>query len=263
MTDDASLNPLLRKKYFLWESPNFNTRPTLAILKGNYGGSNNTTCASYYTFSNRSTITSTGQSQPAANFNKYKNSAINIIEAQYYISNAINNLATDYALAQRCDTSSRYSGNNTIGCCKNSGIKPICSQTFSNFADVNYTPGSSITVNPILQLQDYMYVDTGKKSFCQQVNDISGLIQDLKTIYTTNWNYQTISDDIAANIETNYQRMLKLRNELDLKLQSLLNKTDNNNIQYQNKLQLDSTVYTTVLWTVLATSILYYVFIKI
>ena len=70
----------------------------------------------------------------------------------------------------------------------------------------------------------------------------------------------TTSPTQINDIKKQHSQMIELRNKLDLQLQRLMNK---GSIFAENKLQLDSTVYTTVLWTVLATSVLYYVFIKI
>jgi len=270
---DASLNPLLKKNYYIWESKPYPPKigqivQTLTDLKFNYGGSNSTNCSTYYSTMAASKITNLNSNPDTT---KYSSSSKNVslLDAQTYIVKAINDLTTDIALAQSCDTSSRYSGPSSGGCCTGSMIQPICSKTFSNFADADYKPGvtkndNGTLKNPLLQMQDYLYVENNKKSFCQQVNDISGLIQDFKNIYTN------LSNGVLSNFKinktdpnTSYQNMLTLRNKLDMKLQSLLNKTDLNGPQYQSKLQLDSTVYTTVLWTVLATSVLYYVFIKI
>jgi len=51
------------------------------------------------------------------------------------------------------------------------------------------------------------------------------------------------------------------RNLLDSELEELYGLQ--NTAFVDNKMQLDSAVYTTVLWTALASSIIYYVFIKL
>lgn len=282
---DASLNPLLKKKYYIWESKLYTQPPSLTILKLKYGSGDSCTSSDYYPNMTASRLT-VSSSPPDLNTNTNPNpntsnytlfSNVSLLGAQKYIVDAINNLTTDIALAQSCDTSSRYNGpsSKAFGCCSGSMIKPICSQTFQNFLDPDYTPGteylpvnSETLKNPLLKMKDYVYVDSlKKKSFCQQVNDISTLIQDFTSLYNTlrdGSEWTTYINNINnRDPNPNYQQMLTLRNKLDMKLQSLLNNTDLNNPQYQSKLQLDSTVYTTVLWTVLATSVLYYVFIKI
>ena len=61
--------------------------------------------------------------------------------------------------------------------------------------------------------------------------------------------------------KTKYANLTNKRNDLDLKLQGLYN--IDNSIPDLYQLQNDSTVYTGVLWTVLATTLIYYVFIKL
>lgn len=55
-----------------------------------------------------------------------------------------------------------------------------------------------------------------------------------------------------------YSNNLKLRGELDLKLKEIF-KTDDSKFN-ESKLQYDSAMYTGIVWTILATSCLYYVF---
>ena len=66
-----------------------------------------------------------------------------------------------------------------------------------------------------------------------------------------------------ANIETKqqYQDMVKLRNELDLKLRELYNMPDSRTRATQ--LEGDTATYAMICWTVLATSLLYYLFVKL
>ena len=64
-----------------------------------------------------------------------------------------------------------------------------------------------------------------------------------------------------ANFDASYNSIKLKRAQLDQKLQELYN-VDNSIPQlYQS--QLDSTVYSGILWTVLATTLLYYIFIKL
>jgi len=58
-----------------------------------------------------------------------------------------------------------------------------------------------------------------------------------------------------------YSNNLNLRNELDLKMKEIL-KTDDSFVN-QSKLHYDSTMYASIGWTILATSLLYYVFRKL
>ena len=64
-----------------------------------------------------------------------------------------------------------------------------------------------------------------------------------------------------TQLDINYNDMAQRRAGLDLKLQQLYNVDNSIPNLYQS--QLDSTVYSGVLWTILATTLIYYVFIKL
>lgn len=64
-----------------------------------------------------------------------------------------------------------------------------------------------------------------------------------------------------TNILNQYSNNLKLRNELDLKMKEIL-KTDDSFVN-DSKLHYDSTMYASIGWTILATSLVYYVFRKL
>jgi hypothetical protein len=72
--------------------------------------------------------------------------------------------------------------------------------------------------------------------------------------------YNTLSAP-STSIDSSYNDMTQLRSSLDLKLQQLYNIDNSIPNLYQS--QLDSTVYSGVLWTILATTLIYYVFIKL
>jgi len=86
----------------------------------------------------------------------------------------------------------------------------------------------------------------------------------------------TLSTDIINNLSNNYEKSsvytydqniqnynknIKLRKKLDLAMTELYN-GDQSIAMYQKR-SLDSVVYANILWTILATSLIYYVFIKI
>jgi hypothetical protein len=80
----------------------------------------------------------------------------------------------------------------------------------------------------------------------QQIND------------TTIKGYNSIQKDI---LNTYYNNILHLRGDLDNKL-NILYQT-NNSFLSDYKREFDTSVYTGILWTILATSLLYYVFTKV
>lgn len=79
-------------------------------------------------------------------------------------------------------------------------------------------------------------------------NDLSMSITLLKTAYES-----ATPDDQTASIKSKASAIDSLRRELDTKMQQVLNKQDITN-------EYDSTVYTGIMWSVLGTSLLYYIF---
>jgi hypothetical protein len=92
------------------------------------------------------------------------------------------------------------------------------------------------------------------------LTDISKVSADLDAINNSNIpGYdKTISD---ATIKSQYANLVSKRSNLDLQLQQLYNLQNTAPNTYET--QLDSTVYSGILWTVLATSLIYYVFTKL
>lgn len=65
----------------------------------------------------------------------------------------------------------------------------------------------------------------------------------------------------SKTLKNNYQKLVNKRQELDTDMQQLLGYE--NSLLYEKQGIIDSSVYTTLLWTVLATSVLYYTFTKL
>ena len=225
---------------------------------------------------NSSITTAIPQNSANLQNGKLNTTALNILEVYEYITLLVNNFSRDYSLATSCDIGSRYevtTGGFTGGCCKNNNknadMQPSCN-IFANFTDTEYKPhfGQTGDYNSYkrLNINEFIYKDSScKRSLCQQFDDINSLVNSFKTIVLTDIKNQGITPTTTSptqinDIKKQHSQMIELRNKLDLQLQRLMNK---GSIFAENKLQLDSTVYTTVLWTVLATSVLYYVFIKI
>lgn len=88
-----------------------------------------------------------------------------------------------------------------------------------------------------------------------------------QTLLNTNGQFGSIApnndvyDASYSNITSNYNNLLHMRSELDLKMKEIKQTNDSVYSMYKNS--LDSTVYAGILWTVLATSLLYYVFIEL
>lgn len=100
------------------------------------------------------------------------------------------------------------------------------------------------------------------------VKDLAGYLDDcgaqIRTYNTSHQNNLSYSKDISNSIlvDASFNSLLQTRNDLDNKMNELLGNNPNS-ILYENQNQLDASIYTTLLWTVLVTSSLYYIFTKI
>jgi len=255
MQNDLSLNPFLRKQFII-----NNSTGAQSSMPSTYTG--NSKCPTFNT--NIASITYIG-----------KNGEMNVIDIQKNISEKLSVFLQDSAIAKRCDTESRYVLSSTtkvitdpVTCCANSTILSNSNCTkFKNFYNTESYIYNPTPIDKRLTISDFVYKDQtlNPKSLCQQMNDISGLIHDFTSVVLKKIDEQL--QDWSGNyvplekLQNDYNEMIQMRNTIDGQLQELLHK-ENTDLQ-QNKLRLDSTVYTTVLWTVLATSVLYYAFIKI
>jgi hypothetical protein len=221
-------NPFLAKKFYLFDS---NKQPY--PLTGQSWVTINTNSLECPTFSVTSTITTTSNPQ---NNNLIGNSQnpMSALDINNYILKLVADFAKDSSLGKQCDTNSRYKGpyKSSVTCCSGSDIQPICSQIFKNFTSPEYRPNSDYYSNNQTSgprkfvLSDFIYVDSSKKSLCQQYNDISGLIADFSNIVLgslasdiSNYKKSIINND---QLSTNYANMISLRNTVDLQLQNIL-----------------------------------------
>ena len=93
------------------------------------------------------------------------------------------------------------------------------------------------------------------KPLCQLVADLNSLITTFNELINTP---ERPYDMTTKNpIYTLYDNNINLRNDLQREIDMIYGKKSN------SKLYLDSVVYTSVLWTILATTILFYVFKKL
>jgi hypothetical protein len=92
---------------------------------------------------------------------------------------------------------------------------------------------------------------------------VSGSLYAVKnSISNTN---EFVTNDVADatfnDISAKHKNIMKLRGELDEKLKELYVTEDS--LAYEQKRMFDGTVYTSLIWTVLATTTLFYVFKKL
>ena len=173
-----------------------------------------------------------------------------------YVSSELKKLLSDIVLVKRCD-SYGYEKN----AYPNITMTPQCS-TFKNFANYTSPYTTQIINTQIMQtgmFDKIVYTDTSKKQICQRVNDITQMLTDMSNIlFTIKSGDNSMYSDKHDAIIKEFQQNLTMRDELQDKLNEIYGA---NNAKYDNsKLYLDSTIYTNVLWTILATTILIYIF---
>ena len=125
-------------------------------------------------------------------------------------------------------------------------------------AYLSYIDCSVNTVNILNGVKVANHCSTKQNDLTSKYNELNTIVGTenghAPTVYTTNYTSH-------PEFDASYQQMTQLRSKLDLKLQELYNKQ--NSIPQLYSQQLDSTVYSGILWTVLATTLIYYVFIKL
>ena len=90
------------------------------------------------------------------------------------------------------------------------------------------------------------------------LNDINSFKINLENfVPPANYNYDASYNELI----TKYNKNIKTRNNLDLKLKEIY--AADGSIQSEFKLNMDSSVYASIMWSVLATSLIYYVFVKL
>jgi hypothetical protein len=179
-------------------------------------------------------------------------------------------------LAKSCDSAGLAL--NGVAGAKTSSIPPACSTSFTNFSDKNlrliqaaidakttaFTSQLNTGSNPFMNFNytsNYLKskrTTNDKKQLCQRYADIGQLLSDFVTILNTlnNDSQKKMYTDKYDELMEIYKNNGHLRAELKNKLDNL-----SNSVYYQDSKEfLDSTVYINVLWTILATTGLFYLF---
>lgn len=160
-----------------------------------------------------------------------------LIDINQYIVQKMNNYLNDFQLMSRC---ANYRKSN----CSNSQntIPSECS-------------AFSFAANSCTTLSAYpLYTDKTKKNLQQQQADLESLLSSFNTIVSA----LPRGDDKTEQINVINQLNVALRDKLDSELVELKNSP----FLRDNQLRLDTTIYTTSLWAILATSALYFAFMK-
>jgi hypothetical protein len=246
-------NPFIMKKYYIHES----------IL-----GSNSPSRIVGYTL-------------PSGNYAQVIG-PVNFLAAEKYMLQELNKFMELVNLARRCDNSSQNI--NIVD--RNQQIPQECKTIFKTFnkntdkimnqevISYNETPYGVSHIGPtgprmfdLLQFTDnYINSKTGndKKSLTQRLRDLDTMVSDMQNILQNDINTQqnqNIYPENTNNIKDSYSNIKMMRRDLNLKLREL---RSGDSTKFGNsKLFLDSTVYTSVLWTILATTMIFYVFKKL
>jgi hypothetical protein len=199
---------------------------------------------------------------------------MNLMEIQKYLFDETLKLVVNIQLAQSCDQYGIALNENKKG-----SIPDNCGITFKEFSTTNITKikngliaGKSRYI-PLIQsgqnpFNNFTYTDNyiaskmsvnDKKPLCQRYADIGGMLADFSTILS--------KIDTSSHIQftDQFQQILQMYHENNLKratLEERLDKVIQNAKYSDSKEWLDSTIYTSVLWTVLATVTLVYIFKK-
>lgn len=180
---------------------------------------------------------------------------MNLFEISEYIQQSINTFIKDSQAAGKCELSKKEiltNSNSTIA------MPPEC----SNF---NEYSGSIVFGNskyiPITRFPEYIKPTQQKKNLCQRMADVGNLLTSFNTILKGLDTELKKFPDQYNKIISMEDKNITLRNELDFQLQLLY--SEDHNIMTDNIMKLDSTIYASVLWSILASSLVYYVFIKL
>ena len=156
------------------------------------------------------------------------NGQYTIFDLEKKIIAALNTYYSNYSSYQRCKYCSNITGTKPTMC---NGLSTSCDITEYNNSKNELDKSIAIFNDALGKLK---------------TND--GISQD---------DYEENYGDIMQQ----YSNVLKLRNELDLKLKEI-NQTDDS-VYNMYVSSYDSTVYTSIIWSILATSLLYYIFVKL
>jgi hypothetical protein len=201
---------------------------------------------------------------------------LSLLEIKQYLSDETTKFYIQAELAKSCD-SAGLELNNIVGA-KVSSIPPACSTVFTNFSDKNLRliqaainkKTTAFTTQMFQGSNKFMNFDytpqhlaskqniNDKKQLCQRYSDIGQLLSDFLIILNTinNNSQKTIFMDKYNELIEIYKNNNQLRAEVKNKLDNLTQ-----GIYYNDSKEfLDSTVYVNVLWTILATTGLFYIF---
>ena len=226
-------NPFVLKKYLIVESPINDQSQYSHIIDKTV---------------NTSTYTTNGYtiSQP-----------MSILELEQYLTTEINKFLMHVKFARTCDN---YAIHGLT-------LPSSCTNTFKNYTST--TKLSQFGIGDHV-LDNLVYTDAyinkqqtinDKKSLSQRVNDLKNILSEFQNILGNldNADIKSKYPDQYNNIMQKYKQNVSMRKILDQKLDNIYS---TESIYGNSKRFLDSTIYTSVLWTILATTLVFYIFKK-
>jgi hypothetical protein len=167
-----------------------------------------------------------------------------------YISNLLIQFIKEMQLLNQC---------NQYASPSEKEIPADCQNTFKEY-NTHDKISQNKNNNTMPLYQTSMMTGNRRKHLQQQLNDLNNLIFRFNNILTdiassSNLPRDQYNDIIRLNAEN-----VELRNDLDQKLGEIYEYNDSRIVN--SKLHLDSTVYAGVLWSILASSLIYIIFTK-
>ena len=127
-----------------------------------------------------------------------------------------------------------------------------------DYEDINNYIDNEITIFYNTFVNNQNITDKYEKSMLQRYLDIISMQSSFSKIMKNTSKYILGTDAYDLYIKNN--EMKSLRNKVDININQF---NDDNVHQLENKLKLDSTIYSAVLWTILIVILLYYIFVNI
>jgi hypothetical protein len=203
-----------------------------------------------------------------------KTEPMSLVEVEYYISAETSKLLSSIKLVKNCDTAGLSLNNNT-----NNPIPELCASTFKNFSKdqienvkkkIIANTGKYVSeidespFNNVGYTDEYIQskmTDNDKKPLCQRYADVLQMLTDFSNILKSLNNPAVTNKylDHYLEIMKTFEQNNTIRQGLEKKLESVYGE---NSIYDDSRKFLDSTIYVSVLWTVLATTALFYIFKK-
>jgi len=203
-----------------------------------------------------------------------KTEPMSLVDIEYYISAETSKLLSTIKQVKQCDTAGLSLNTNT-----NNPIPGLCSSTFKNFsqdqiADVKKkiiaNTGKYVSeidespFNNVGYTDEYVQskmTENDKKPLCQRYADVLQMLTDFSDILKAMNNLAVTNKylDHYHEIMKTFQQNNNTRQGLEKKLESVYGE---NSVYDDSRKFLDSTIYVGVLWTVLATTALFYIFKK-